>query len=193
MFLSEYDGRWADDFEAIRRELAAGLKGGAAIHHVGSTAVPGMLAKPIIDIDVELAADRPFAAAERELAALGYTHCGDQGIPGREAFKRGGAVRHAVLDSISHHLYVCAAGGAELERHLLFRDYLRRHDAARDAYIAIKKAILAAVGAENRAGYVEMKETVYRPFFELTIDAARREAGNGFPAAAAERVSDWSV
>ena len=71
-------------------------------------------------------------------------------------------------------LYVCSVDNEEFKRHLLFRDYLRSHDEARDRYNQIKEEILAKVGPENRAGYVQMKEEEYGDFFEGIIEKAKR-------------------
>lgn len=130
-----YDSRWATDFEAIRKELAQALGNLAlGIHHVGSTSVPGLAAKPIIDVDVEIADYGAFPAAVSRLAAAGYCHEGDLGIPGREAFCYEGK-NHLR----KHHLYVCPSDSAELHRHLTFRNHLRNHPEAAAAYGAVKE------------------------------------------------------
>lgn len=68
---------------------------------------------------------------------------------------------------------MCSVDNEEYKRHILFRDYLRNHDEARDRYNQIKEEILAKVGSENRAGYVQMKEENYRDFFEDVISKAQ--------------------
>ena len=78
-----------------------------------------------------------------------------------------------ILDGIDHHLYVCSVDNEEYKRHILFRDYLRKHTEARDRYNQIKEEILSKVGTENRAGYVQMKEENYRDFFEDVISKAQ--------------------
>ena len=103
----------------------------AAIEHVGSTAVPGLAAKPVIDIDVLLAANDAMPNAIARLAAIGYEHEGDLGVAGREAF------RHAP-DLPVHHLYVCTPDCAEYRRHIAFRDWLRAHPDDAKAYGALK-------------------------------------------------------
>ena len=78
-----YDKKWKDDFRAIEAELVAALGALAlAIEHVGSTSVEGLAAKPIIDIDVVVAAC-DVEAAIQALAGIGYNHEGNLGIPGR--------------------------------------------------------------------------------------------------------------
>jgi GrpB-like predicted nucleotidyltransferase (UPF0157 family) len=131
-----YDPQWREEFLRLRAYLAAALTGGVlAIEHVGSTAVAGLAAKPILDLDVVIASAADFADVNARLQALAYYHEGDKGIPGREAFGY-----TAKPEFMRHHLYVCAQDAPELRRHLAFRDYLRAHAEARAAYGATKLA-----------------------------------------------------
>ncbi len=117
----DYDPAWPALFAALRAPVAAALGVlTVAVEHVGSTAVPGLAAKPVIDLDVAIPSVSALDAAIERLAALGYVHKGDQGIPGRAAFDWPPHTRR-------HHLYVCTHDSAEYRRHLLFRDYLRAH------------------------------------------------------------------
>ena len=166
MFVTDYDENWPREFEIIKKELSEHLSGYLAIHHVGSTAIDGMLAKPILDIDIEIPDDRSFIIIKEELRMIGYAHCGDQGIKTREVFKRDLGFGNAILDRIRHHLYVCPANSEELKRHLLFRNYLREHIDIRDEYIEIKKEIMVKYGPEEREKYVQAKENEYRWFFD---------------------------
>lgn len=129
-----YDPQWKADFEAIRQPLADALGDLAlTIQHVGSTAVEGLCAKPIIDIDVLLCRADAFAAAAARLAAIGYRHVGDQGVRDREVFK------YADKPHLrKHHLYLCPPQSAEYRRHIAFRDYLRTHPAAALEYGSVK-------------------------------------------------------
>ena len=125
-----YEPRWAADFTDIRRELAEALGELAdAIEHVGSTAVPGLSAKPIIDLDVVIGDYSVFPAVAKQLEKIGYIHEGDLGIPGREAFRYENKPHLR-----KHHLYVCPRDSRELHRHLTFRDYLRSHPEAVELY-----------------------------------------------------------
>ena len=173
MVVVEYDKEWPQDFLKIKTELQKAITVMSNIQHVGSTSIPGMKAKPIIDIDVGLENWGNFENVKSKLATIGYEYEGDRGIKGREAFCRNGKVQNKILDNIDHHLYVCSVDNEEYKRHILFRDYLRSHDEARDRYNQIKEEILAKVGSENRAGYVQMKEENYRDFFEDVISKAQ--------------------
>ena len=129
-----YDEAWKKDFEDIRSELMEVLVGRiVSIEHVGSTSVPGLSAKPIIDIDIVIADETDFDEVKKALGTIGYTHEGDQGIPGREAFTYEGKEHLR-----KHHLYVCTADASELKRHMSFRDYLRSHPEAVEEYGRIK-------------------------------------------------------
>ena len=175
MVITIYEKEWPQQFLKIKTELQKVLTIPCQVQHVGSTSIPGMKAKPIIDIDVGLENWEDFEKVKSELESIGYEHEGDKGITGREAFCRDGKVHNEILDSIDHHLYVCSVDNEEYKRHILFRDYLRSHDEARDRYNQIKEEILAKVGPENRAGYVQMKEDNYRDFFEEIIEKANKE------------------
>ena len=173
MVIVNYDSNWPERYLKIKAELQKAITVISDIQHVGSTSIPGMKAKPIIDIDVGLKNWNDFEKARNELAKIGYDHEGDRSITGREAFCRNGKVHNEILDSIDHHLYVCSVDNEEYKRHILFRDYLRNHTEARDRYNQIKEEILAKVGSNNRAGYVQMKEEEYREFFEDVISKAQ--------------------
>lgn len=128
-----YDPEWNAAFQELKAYFFNILGSGVlAVEHVGSTAVPGLSAKPIVDVDVVIRDDGCFPEVKARLEAAGYAHEGDLGIAGREAFA------YASTALMAHHLYVCPHGSAELKRHLLFRDYLRAHAAERERYGAIK-------------------------------------------------------
>jgi GrpB-like predicted nucleotidyltransferase (UPF0157 family) len=141
-----YDPAWPDVFELIRTQLAAALGDIAlAIEHVGSTSVPGLAAKPIIDIDMVIASDTHLPAAIRRLAEIGYIYEGDLGIPGRHAFRPPEGLP-------KHHPYLCAADNPELKRHLAFRDHLRSNPGAVLAYADLKRDLAERFGFD-RDGY----------------------------------------
>ena len=156
-----YDEAWKDDFAAIRDELEAVLKGLVLrIEHVGSTSVEGLSAKPVIDIDVVISDRSILPEVISALESIGYSHEGDLGIPGREAFKYEGK------DHLKkHHLYVCAQDAEELKRHIAFRDYLRSNPDAVAEYSRIKEEG-ARLYPDDIDKYIEHKspfiESVYK-------------------------------
>ena len=130
-----YDASWAQDFLDIRRELEEALSGLALrIEHVGSTSVPGLSAKPIIDIDVVIRDGSVLPAVIEAMESIGYHHEGNLGIPGREAFKYEGKEHLR-----KHHLYVCTQDSPELRRHIIFRDFLRENPDAVLRYSTVKE------------------------------------------------------
>lgn len=159
MLLQTHHERWAEEFGELRRILLEGLHPlPVVVEHVGSTAIPHLAAKPILDIDVVYGDGVAFADVKAGLEKLGYQHHGDQGIVEREVFKRGGAAGGPpVLDAVAHHLYVCPVDSAELRRHLRFRDFLRADEAARVAYQQLKQQ-LAAEAMQDRKRYARLKE-----------------------------------
>lgn len=176
MLIKEYDVRWPKEFIKISTVLSDVLNGIAhRIEHVGSTSVPGLAAKPIIDIDVVYMNPCDFLEIGKRLYRLGYIHNGNQGIPEREAFKRFESHHmHPILDKIRHHLYVCPAESVELKRHILFRDYLIENEWARKAYSDLKKDI--AVRADNdHKVYASMKEVEARDFVQRIIAIRDRD------------------
>jgi GrpB-like predicted nucleotidyltransferase (UPF0157 family) len=142
----DYNPDWPREFEKIRFHLQPVLAIGAiAIEHIGSTSVPGLAAKPIIDLDLVIPSMQVFEAVSHTLAQLGYRYDGNKGIPGRESFS------YADIPGLmQHHLYVCAQDSPELMRHLKFRDYLRTHSRARKAYGDLKKRAAAHHPHDNR-------------------------------------------
>jgi GrpB-like predicted nucleotidyltransferase (UPF0157 family) len=146
----DYDPAWPEHFATLRDRAATALGDlSAAIEHVGSTSVPGLAAKPVIDLDILLRDPADLPEAIERLAALGYVHQGDLGIAGREAFNQ-------PPGDIRHHLYVCPVADAQYRRHVLFRDYLRTHPDDARAYGDLKRD-LAARYSSNRDAYTEAK------------------------------------
>lgn len=133
--VEEYNSQWPEDFSRISDEVMCALGSLVLyIEHVGSTSVPGLAAKPIIDLDVVISEDTSLEAVIECLAGFGYFHEGDLGIAGREAFGYQGKSHLR-----KHHLYVCRESSGELKRHITFRDYLRCHPEAAEEYAAVKR------------------------------------------------------
>lgn len=135
-----YDPRWPDVFAQIAAPIAQKLQTYAVtIEHIGSTSVPGLAAKPVIDMDivVQHGADIPTIIAV--LATFGYQHRGDLGIAGREAF-------YAPKNLPTHHLYLGHRDAASIRNHLLVRDYLRQHPQAVTAYAHLKQHLAHTCG-----------------------------------------------
>ena len=129
----DYDPAWPQVFENLRSRVSEVVSDIAiSIEHVGSTAVPGLAAKPVIDMGIVVPSEIEIAMAINRLAALGYIHRGDLGIAGREAFR-------STEDLPQHNLYLYIQGNAALANHLSIRDHLRQNPAAVAAYGKLKK------------------------------------------------------
>lgn len=147
-----YDARWPELFRTEAARLANAISAAEVpaltFEHIGSTAVPGLAAKPILDV----AAGRPMESSAADyvpvLEAAGYIYRGESGLPGREFFRRG--------DLRSHHLHLVAFGGSHWRRYLGFRDALRADNSLRDAYAALKHE-LAARYPYDREAYIDGK------------------------------------
>lgn len=160
-----YNSQWPEKF-AAEAPLIRQAMGDCAVEvqHIGSTSVPGLAAKPVIDILVGVSGPLEMSAAQiKAMAAIGYEYRGDAGVEGRLFFRKGGANR-------SHHCHVVSYGDSVWQEHLLFRDYLRTHPADREAYALLKQELAAQYGgAEQRAVYTESKA----PFIQGVLERAR--------------------
>ena len=161
-----YDQKWQQAFLDIKNELVAALEISPdqgslalAIEHVGSTSVPGLFAKPIIDIDIVVKAC-DVESAIQALAGIGYNREGNLGIPGREAFGYSGKEHLR-----QHHLYLCPEDSPELKRHLAFRDYLRTHPLAVEEYSRIKLEA-ARLFPHDIDGYINHKSPVIEKIYK---------------------------
>jgi GrpB-like predicted nucleotidyltransferase (UPF0157 family) len=172
-----YNPQWATDFLDLSRALKIKLwREILAVEHFGSTAVPGLAAKPILD--VMLIIPNTAAAFQRIRSALdkiGYYHEGDLGIAGREAFKN--RDRYAPYDMSgrqwpTHYLYVCKNHAPVLVDYLAFRDYLRQHphDAAEYGRIKIQAA---EQYPHDIAGYMAFKESFVETILQKTDENRR--------------------
>jgi len=163
VLIEEYDSSWPARFAEIAGRAQAALGDIVLrVEHIGSTAVPGLAAKPIIDLDVVLKSAADLPTAIERLAVLGYVHEGDLGITGREAFR-------CPRGESQHHLYVLAEGAAELQRHLTFRDRLRANPLTRDQYARLKQ--LSAAGVRERREYTESKSAFVRELLAIGHDS----------------------
>lgn len=170
MLIEKYNPNWVNQFNDIKSQLEAVLSGlECSIEHVGSTSVPQLDSKPIIDIDIVYQAKPDFEKIKQGLEKIGYYHNGNQGLEGREVFKRSGQMSNAILDGIQHHLYVCPMDSKALERHLLSRDHLRKNEEARMKYQQMKYA-LAEQSNQDRKQYQELKELYVNDFIDSMIE-----------------------
>lgn len=156
--LVPYDPAWPTAFEAEAAVIRAALGGLAkSIDHVGSTSVPGLDAKPVIDIQVSVASLESIEPFKLKLAAVGYVHFADPD----PAFEHVYPYFHKPHDwPHTHHVHLCEAGSEWEWRHLAFRDCLREHAGAREEYAALKRRLAAIHGGAThpkRQAYADAK------------------------------------
>ena len=166
--VDDYDATWPELYERERQALAEAFGSYAlAIEHVGSTSVPGLAAKPVIDIAVGTESYPLPDEVIRRVEALGYEHKGEFGIPRRHYFRKNGppCVVHVHANEIA---------GDSYRHHVLFRDYLRAHPEAAREYQALTRD-LAALFVNDFEAYTDSKTA----FVQATLEKARawREAG----------------
>jgi GrpB-like predicted nucleotidyltransferase (UPF0157 family) len=150
LVISEYDSSWPERFQSLATPLLAAVAEiGGQVEHVGSTSVPGLAAKSIIDIDVVVPTAATVGEAIERLRELGYTYQGDKGIAGREAFLWPAGAE-------PHHVYVVVAGSEPHTAHIQFREQLRHDPDAVADYEALKRE-LAVRYQHDRLGYTEAK------------------------------------
>jgi len=129
----DYDPGWPEKYQAERQVLVGALGDIIVrIHHIGSTAVPGLAAKPTIDILPEVTDINELDRYNSEMVKLGYTPRGEYGIPGRRYFHKGEPDR-------THHLHAFNAGAPAAIRHIAFRDYLIAHPRIAREYGELKR------------------------------------------------------
>jgi GrpB-like predicted nucleotidyltransferase (UPF0157 family) len=146
----EYDPQWPAAFAAEQERVAAAVgDAAAAIEHIGSTAVPGLPAKPILDVVVGLRDMAAVPAAVMALAELGYERAPDGDFPGRVFLRRA-----------AHHLSLTPYGGAYWNDQLAFRDALRSDPKLRDRYARLKRRLAAT--HEDQAAYTRAKTDLVR-------------------------------
>lgn len=152
----DYDPKWPELFEAeaalVREIIGDNL---ITVFHIGSTAVPRLRAKPIIDMLPVVRDVSELDGLTREFAAAGYEAMGEFGLPGRRYFRKGGANRTHNI-----HAYRFDSVG-EIMRHVAFRDYMRGHPEAREAYGELKAA-LAACFPDDIGAYCDGKDEFVR-------------------------------
>jgi GrpB-like predicted nucleotidyltransferase (UPF0157 family) len=143
--VAEYDPGWAERFERLRDEYAGAMAAAGvpvvAIEHVGSTSVPGLAAKPVIDVDI-VVAERDVAAASEVLAGLGFRPLGDLGVRLRWAFKPPERLGRT-------NTYVIIEGSLSLRNHLAVRDALRGDAGLREEYADVKRRLGATTSDIN--------------------------------------------
>ena len=159
--LVPHNPAWARLYGNERRRLRRHFDGvNVAIEHIGSTAVPGLPAKPIIDMAAWVRSGARLSRVIRLIEAAGYEYKGEYGLAGRHFFVRG--------DPVTHHLHIVFKPRPHWIRWLAFRNYLRNHPPEMRRYAALKRA-LAKRFSNLRAAYTSSKTTVIEQMMAVAL------------------------
>lgn len=160
IIVEDYNPKWAHAFNELKQAYLDHVDPNLRVEHVGSTSVPGLAAKAIIDIDIVVKHQGEVLGLIGKLEELGYIHQGNMGIEGREVFKRSLNDVPLMLEHHSkwhpHHLYVCLEDSLAFKNHIALRDYLMAHGDAVTEYGDLKKA-LAHKYPHDIDSYIEEK------------------------------------
>jgi GrpB-like predicted nucleotidyltransferase (UPF0157 family) len=166
----DYDAAWPAAAEAELRRIGDALAEVAIrLEHVGSTAVPGLAAKPILDLQLAVDALEPRERYVRPLERLGYLFAPTPESPDHHFFAR------PAQRPRTHHLHVCAAGSGHEFRHLAVRDFLRADAGEAAAYAALKRRV-AARHPQDRLAYIEGKDDYVAALQARAVAWARSRA-----------------
>ena len=161
--LAPYDPQWPEDFVRERARISATFAlPDDAIEHIGSTAVPGLIAKPVVDMMLGVSGLPPSHDLVSRLEILGYENLGEAGVPGRVYLR--------LREARSFNLQVVERGGAHWTANLALRDLLRRDPAARERYAEAKRAALAS-GRTRLVGYSAAKGAAVAELLDLAKKA----------------------
>ena len=150
--IAPYDPSWPAQFERERRRIAAAFRSRAVrIEHTGSTAVPGLAAKPIIDIQISVQPLHPLEKHIDRLKTLDYAHVPHADDAFCPFFRRPAEGPH------THHIHLVEAGGDEEKRVLAFRDFLREHPNEANEYAELKRRLATLYRVSQSEDYSEAK------------------------------------
>lgn len=169
MKVEDYNPQWESLFKAEAKKIKAVLgKNCVTVHHIGSTAVKGLKAKPVIDIMPVVKDISLVDAHNSEMEALGYECMGEYGIPGRRFFIKGG-------DNRTHHVHIFEESNqADISRHLAVREYLRSHPEAVKEYGALKSALAEQFSYDND-GYCSGKDDFMKDLEQKALAWSKQE------------------
>jgi len=152
-----HDPKWREVFEVESKRVTDALgENVVAIHHIGSTAIPDVYAKPIIDLLVEVKDIVKVDGQSSSTESLGYEVMGEFGIPGRRYFRKDNQE-----GARTHHIHTFKVGSEQIERHLVFRDYMIAHPEDAQRYSELKRR-LAGEYPTNIDGYIDGKDRFIR-------------------------------
>ncbi len=169
IYMVPHNPHWRQEFENEAQRIMGALgENVVTVHHIGSTAIPNIYAKPVIDVLLVVRDHSDLDAKQAAMKALGYDALGELGIPTRRYFRRDNA-----LGDRTHQVHAFEAGSPQIARHLTFRDYMIAHPEAAQAYSELKRR-LAAEHSTDIEAYMDGKDAFIQ---EIDRRAAPEPAG----------------
>ncbi|MCA9123909.1 MAG: GrpB family protein [Planctomycetaceae bacterium] len=160
-----YDPAWADMFHAESQLILSALgENSIAAHHIGSTAIPGVVAKPVIDMLIVVADIEAVDRCSENMEAIGYEVMGEFGIPSRRYFRKDNDTGKR-----THHVHVFADGSNHIVRHLAFRDFMKAHPEWATRYSDLKLKLVAA-NPDSIERYMEGKDGFIKQVDQLAAE-----------------------
>lgn len=171
-----YDPRWPEEFDRASGEVVTALAPTLlAIHHIGSTAIPGIHAKPVLDILAVVADLHVVDERTADMQALGYQVMGEFGIEGRRYFRRDDSTGKR-----THHIHAFVEGSPHVTRHLAFRDFMRAHPDLANQYGELKRRLAEAhphdmeAYMDGKDGFIKEMEARALEWSTMSGDGGRR-------------------
>jgi GrpB-like predicted nucleotidyltransferase (UPF0157 family) len=158
-FCEQWATMFAEEAEKLKQVFGAQY---LRIYHIGSTAIPGMSAKPIIDILIEVHHIDHVDRYNKAMAALGYQAMGENGIPQRRFFQKGG-------DERTHHVHVFPTGSGHIVRHIAFKEYMIAHPEEAKAYSCLKEELAKQFPADMES-YIKGKDAFVKAKEKKALD-----------------------
>jgi GrpB-like predicted nucleotidyltransferase (UPF0157 family) len=162
---------WKRDFEVeaarVREVLGSALH---RLHHIGSTAISGIYAKPIIDILADVTSLEAVDGRVHGMQVLGYESMGEFGIPGRRFFRKNDS-----SGMRTHHIHSFVHQSPHIVRHLAFRDYLTAHPETAQAYSGLKRGLVQTCNGDMEA-YMDGKDAFIKEVERKALDWAGKRA-----------------
>ncbi|AFZ34834.1 protein of unknown function UPF0157 [Stanieria cyanosphaera PCC 7437] len=164
-----HNPKWRDEFakEANQINLALG-ENVVTIHHIGSTALPNIYAKPIIDLLVEVENLTQVDLCNCAMQELGYEVMGEFGIPRRRYFRKDNEVGIR-----THHVHVFESASSEVERHLAFRDYMIAHQDYAQQYSQLKRELVKKLHWSDIESYMDGKDKFIKEMEKKALEWQR--------------------
>ncbi len=164
-----HDPQWRQEFQQEAEQITVTLGSAVVtVHHMGSTAIPTVYAKPVIDLLLVVQSVAALDEKQPAMEALGYEALGEFGIPGRRYFRRNNA-----LGDRTHQVHAFETGSPQITRHLAFRDYIIAHPETAQEYSDLKRE-LAAQYPNDIEAYMDGKDEFIQ---EIDRRAARLDSG----------------